>query len=56
MLIANNRAVMGDRVNGWLANALGWTATVFMFAAGVGLMLALAFPSGFERLAAIFSR
>jgi Mn2+/Fe2+ NRAMP family transporter len=39
MLIANNRGVMGDRVNGRWANALGWTATVVMFAAAVALVL-----------------
>jgi NRAMP (natural resistance-associated macrophage protein)-like metal ion transporter len=55
MSIANNRAVMGEQVNGRLANLLGWTATALMFAAGLGLLLALAFPSGLERLAAFFS-
>lgn len=39
MLIANNRAIMGDRVNGPLTNALGWAATIMMFAAAIGLAL-----------------
>ncbi len=39
MLIANNRKVMGDRVNGIWANVLGWTATAVMFAAAVGMFL-----------------
>jgi Mn2+/Fe2+ NRAMP family transporter len=39
MLIANNRRVMGDRVNGRWANILGWATTVVMFAAAMGLVL-----------------
>jgi NRAMP (natural resistance-associated macrophage protein)-like metal ion transporter len=39
MLIANNRAVMGERVNGVVANVLGWATTAAMFAAAVGLVL-----------------
>jgi NRAMP (natural resistance-associated macrophage protein)-like metal ion transporter len=36
LLIANNRAVMGKRVNGPLLNVLGWATTALMFtAAGV---------------------
>jgi len=37
MLIANNRKIMGTRVNGWGLNLLGWIATVAMFAAAIGL-------------------
>jgi Mn2+/Fe2+ NRAMP family transporter len=39
MLIANNRKVMKDRVNGRWTNILGWTATVVMFVAAVALVL-----------------
>jgi Mn2+/Fe2+ NRAMP family transporter len=39
MLIANNRRVMGDRVNSRWANILGWATTVVMFAAAIGLVL-----------------
>jgi NRAMP (natural resistance-associated macrophage protein)-like metal ion transporter len=39
MLIANNRRVMGERVNGRWLNILGWAATVVMFAAAVALVL-----------------
>jgi Mn2+/Fe2+ NRAMP family transporter len=38
MMISNNRAIMGNRVNGRVVNALGWTATVVMFAAAVALV------------------
>jgi NRAMP (natural resistance-associated macrophage protein)-like metal ion transporter len=40
MLIANNKDVMGRRVNGRLANILGWITTAVMFAAALGLVLA----------------
>jgi NRAMP (natural resistance-associated macrophage protein)-like metal ion transporter len=39
MLIANNKKVMGRRVNGWKENALGWATTAVMFAAAVALVL-----------------
>ena len=39
MLVANNRQIMGDRVNGRWANLLGWTTTVVMFVAAVALVL-----------------
>jgi NRAMP (natural resistance-associated macrophage protein)-like metal ion transporter len=39
MLIANNRAVMGQRVNGRALNVLGWATTALMFAAAVALVL-----------------
>jgi hypothetical protein len=33
MLMANNRQVMGRRVNGWASNTLGWLTVALMFAA-----------------------
>jgi NRAMP (natural resistance-associated macrophage protein)-like metal ion transporter len=39
MLVANNRQIMGDRVNGRWSNILGWTTTVVMFVAAVALVL-----------------
>ena len=39
MLIANNRKIMGERVNGTWANILGWATTLIMFAAAIGLLL-----------------
>ena len=39
MLVANNRKVMGQRVNGRWTNILGWITTVVMFAAAVALVL-----------------
>lgn len=39
MLIANNKQVMGGRVNGLGMNVLGWTTVVVMFAAAAGLVL-----------------
>ena len=39
MLIANNRGVMGSRVNGIWSNLLGWVATLTMAAAAVGLFV-----------------
>ena len=41
MLIANNRKVMGDRVNSRWTNVLGWATTVLMFAAAAGMFLTL---------------
>ncbi len=38
MLVANRRDVLGDRVNGRCLNVLGWTTTVLMCAAAVGLV------------------
>jgi NRAMP (natural resistance-associated macrophage protein)-like metal ion transporter len=38
MLIANNREVMGGRVNGWLLNTLGWATTLAMFIAAIVLV------------------
>ena len=45
MLIANNRAVLQEHVNGRLANVVGWTTTAVMFAAALGLV----FPSAWLR-------
>jgi len=39
MLIANNRQIMGERVNGRWANILGWTTTLVMFLAALALVL-----------------
>jgi NRAMP (natural resistance-associated macrophage protein)-like metal ion transporter len=39
MLVANNRRVMRDRVNGRWSNILGWTTTAVMFSAAVALVL-----------------
>lgn len=38
LLIANNRAVMGDRTNSRTLNLLGWATTVAMSAAALGLL------------------
>lgn len=37
ILIANNKKVMGKRVNGRITNILGWLTTAIMFAAAVAL-------------------
>ena len=39
MLIANNEAVMGQRVNSLGINVLGWATTAAMFAAAIGMVL-----------------
>jgi NRAMP (natural resistance-associated macrophage protein)-like metal ion transporter len=39
MLVASNRRVMGERVNGRWANVVGWATTATMLAAGIGLVL-----------------
>lgn len=39
MLVTNNRRIMGDKVNGPIANAFGWTAVAVMFAAALGMLL-----------------
>lgn len=39
MLLANNREVMGNRVNGPWLNVLGWATTALMFAAAIALVL-----------------
>jgi Mn2+/Fe2+ NRAMP family transporter len=38
LLMTNNRAIMGDRVNGFWTNVLGWTTVVAIFAASIGLV------------------
>jgi Mn2+/Fe2+ NRAMP family transporter len=42
MLMTNNRKIMGDRVNGWGTNILGWTTTVVIFLAAAGLVASAA--------------
>jgi NRAMP (natural resistance-associated macrophage protein)-like metal ion transporter len=39
MLVANNRAVLGQHVNGPLSNAIGWATTMAMSAAAFALLL-----------------
>ena len=39
MLVANNRSVMGERLNSWGTNIIGWITTTVMFAAAVGLVV-----------------
>jgi NRAMP (natural resistance-associated macrophage protein)-like metal ion transporter len=39
MLVANNREIMGTRVNGFGLNVLGWLATAAMFIAAITLVL-----------------
>jgi NRAMP (natural resistance-associated macrophage protein)-like metal ion transporter len=39
MQIANNRDIMGERVNGWGLNVLGWLTAGVMFAAAARLIL-----------------
>ena len=39
MLVANNRAIMGKRVNGLVLNLLGWLTTAAMFAAAIGFAM-----------------
>jgi Mn2+/Fe2+ NRAMP family transporter len=39
MLVANNKRVMGSRVNGPWTNVVGWLAAVIMFAAAIGMIV-----------------
>ena len=39
MLVSNNKAVMGERVNSRSINVLGWATAAVMFAAAVGLVV-----------------
>ena len=39
MLVSNNKAVMGKRVNSRSINVLGWATAVAMFAAAVALVV-----------------
>jgi Mn2+/Fe2+ NRAMP family transporter len=38
LLMTNNRAIMGDRVNGRWTNVLGWITVTAIFAASIGLV------------------
>jgi Mn2+/Fe2+ NRAMP family transporter len=40
MLVANNASVLGDHVNGTLANVIGWATTTIMFGAALALVFA----------------
>ena len=39
MLVGSNRAIMGEQVNGFWLNVLGWTATAVMTAAAVAYVV-----------------
>ena len=39
MIMTNNRAIMGDRVNGRAVNILGWITTAVIFSASAGLVI-----------------
>lgn len=39
MLVANNRKVLGDEVNGPITNVMGWLTTAAMFVAAIALVL-----------------
>jgi NRAMP (natural resistance-associated macrophage protein)-like metal ion transporter len=39
MLVSNNRKVMGDKVNGFGTNIVGWVAALVMFAAAIGMLV-----------------
>ena len=39
MLVSNDRKIMGRRVNGPLANVLGWATTALMFACAIAMFL-----------------
>ncbi|WP_162601749.1 NRAMP family divalent metal transporter [Occallatibacter savannae] len=41
MAMTNNRRIMKDRVNGRLANILGWVTTIAIFSASLGLVISL---------------
>jgi Mn2+/Fe2+ NRAMP family transporter len=38
LLMTNNRAIMGERVNGRWTNVLGWITVVAIFSASIGLV------------------
>jgi Mn2+/Fe2+ NRAMP family transporter len=42
MLVGNNRAIMGEHVNGVWLNVLGWGATAVMAAAAVAFLVTAA--------------
>lgn len=39
MAMTNNRSIMGDRVNGRIANIFGWVTSAAIFSASVGLVV-----------------
>jgi Mn2+/Fe2+ NRAMP family transporter len=39
MVVCNDRAAMGQRTNGRLLNVVGWTTTIAMGLAAVGLIV-----------------
>ena len=39
LLMTNNRAIMGDRVNGRWTNVLGWITVTAIFSASIGLVV-----------------
>jgi NRAMP (natural resistance-associated macrophage protein)-like metal ion transporter len=43
MIVCNDRAAMGERTNGRLLNVIGWTTTIAMGGAAVGLILTTIF-------------
>ena len=43
MIVCNDRAAMGERTNGRLLNVIGWTTTIVMGLAAVGLILTTIF-------------
>ena len=38
LLMTNNRALMGERVNSRLTNVLGWITVAAIFSASIGLV------------------
>ena len=46
MLIANNRRIMRERVNGWFSNVLGWFTTAALSAAAVAMLVSLVVGGG----------
>ena len=46
MLMTNNRAIMGERVNGRALNVLGWLTTAVIWAASLCLLWTWVHPSG----------
>jgi Mn2+/Fe2+ NRAMP family transporter len=39
MIVCNDRAAMGQRTNGRLLNIIGWTTTIVMGVAAIGLIV-----------------
>lgn len=44
MVMTNNRSIMGERVNGRLANVFGWVTTLAIFSASIGLAIGWFLP------------